>query len=73
LLTFCSPFAHLLLTFSHYSAHVFSFCCSLSAHFSAHFLVRLDWGWFAGMDTKDMEELRRREGVEQVHWKVRTA
>jgi len=25
------------------------------------------------MDTKDMEELRRREGVEQVHWKVRTA
>jgi len=26
---------------------------------------------FAGMDTTDMEELRRREGVEQVHWKVR--
>jgi|TARA_B110000285_G_C14926317_1_gene515163 hypothetical protein len=26
---------------------------------------------FAGMDTTDMEELRSREGVEQVHWKVR--
>jgi hypothetical protein len=26
---------------------------------------------FAGMDTTDMEELRRREGVQQVHWKVR--
>jgi hypothetical protein len=28
---------------------------------------------FAGMDTTDMEELRSREGVEQVHWKVRAA
>jgi|TARA_B110000211_G_scaffold132889_1_gene152430 hypothetical protein len=28
---------------------------------------------FAAMDTQDMEELRRRKGVEQVHWKVRAA